>query len=289
MSRDDERRGADRARSHDRVPARGRQPGYGDRTPIDDERGVSQVIGFTLSFSVVILSLGLIFTQGFGSLTDLRGDVQETNAVRAFEALAENFDDLQRSRAPTTSGELRLGGNSLTIRDNITWNVTVTRPGEPPIEHTLTPQSLVYRSDVDQVSYEAGAVLRESGGDSLMLRRPPFLCTGQAAIVSVINVDIASDTTGIGSSGSVLLREDAEIAAYLSAQNVNPVDRLGYNDHGTHHVGIVVAVERSDNLGGWNDYFSGRSGWTQVGDDTYRCDADRVVFRESLLEVEFVT
>jgi metal-dependent HD superfamily phosphatase/phosphodiesterase len=32
---------------------------------------------------------------------------------------------------------------------------------------------------------------------------------------------------------------DEEIATYLDAQNVNPVDRMQYNDHGTKHVEIV--------------------------------------------------
>ena len=35
------------------------------------------------------------------------------------------------------------------------------------------------------------------------------------------------------------LDDDAEVAAYLEAQNVNPVVRKGYNDHGTKHVEIV--------------------------------------------------
>ncbi|WP_254821516.1 HD domain-containing protein [Haloglomus halophilum] len=35
------------------------------------------------------------------------------------------------------------------------------------------------------------------------------------------------------------IEEDEEIAAYLEAQNVNPVARKGYNDHGTKHIGIV--------------------------------------------------
>ena len=35
------------------------------------------------------------------------------------------------------------------------------------------------------------------------------------------------------------LREDPEITAYLEAQNVNPVARKGYNDHGTKHIDIV--------------------------------------------------
>jgi metal-dependent HD superfamily phosphatase/phosphodiesterase len=32
---------------------------------------------------------------------------------------------------------------------------------------------------------------------------------------------------------------DEEIAAYLEAQNINPVTRKGYNDHGTKHIDIV--------------------------------------------------
>ncbi|PSP87198.1 phosphohydrolase [Halobacteriales archaeon QS_4_69_34] len=35
------------------------------------------------------------------------------------------------------------------------------------------------------------------------------------------------------------IENDAEIAAYLDAQNVNPVARKRYNDHGATHVGIV--------------------------------------------------
>ncbi|PSQ44313.1 phosphohydrolase, partial [Halobacteriales archaeon QS_9_68_42] len=35
------------------------------------------------------------------------------------------------------------------------------------------------------------------------------------------------------------IAEDEEITAYLEAQNVNPVSRKGYNDHGPKHVEIV--------------------------------------------------
>jgi len=35
------------------------------------------------------------------------------------------------------------------------------------------------------------------------------------------------------------IASDAEITAYLEAQNVNPVDRKGYNDHGAKHIEIV--------------------------------------------------
>ena len=35
------------------------------------------------------------------------------------------------------------------------------------------------------------------------------------------------------------INRDPEITAYLDAQNVNPVDRMNYNDHGTKHIKIV--------------------------------------------------
>jgi metal-dependent HD superfamily phosphatase/phosphodiesterase len=35
------------------------------------------------------------------------------------------------------------------------------------------------------------------------------------------------------------LDSDPEVQTYLQAQNVNPVDRMGYNDHGAKHVSIV--------------------------------------------------
>lgn len=36
------------------------------------------------------------------------------------------------------------------------------------------------------------------------------------------------------------LESDAEVQAYIAAQNVNPVTRMGYNDHGPKHVAIVL-------------------------------------------------
>jgi metal-dependent HD superfamily phosphatase/phosphodiesterase len=36
-----------------------------------------------------------------------------------------------------------------------------------------------------------------------------------------------------------ILDDDEEVTAYLSAQNVNPVDRMQYNDHGAKHIEIV--------------------------------------------------
>ncbi len=36
-----------------------------------------------------------------------------------------------------------------------------------------------------------------------------------------------------------LIHQDTEIQTYLEAQNVNPVDRMRYNDHGTKHIEIV--------------------------------------------------
>jgi metal-dependent HD superfamily phosphatase/phosphodiesterase len=36
-----------------------------------------------------------------------------------------------------------------------------------------------------------------------------------------------------------VIKDDPEIGAYLKAQNINAVDRKGYNDHGENHISIV--------------------------------------------------
>ena len=55
------------------------------------------------------------------------------------------------------------------------------------------------------------------------------------------------------------ITDDEEIATYLEAQNVNAVDRKGYNDHGTKHVGIVRdrALKLYDLLKARNVEFNG--------------------------------
>jgi metal-dependent HD superfamily phosphatase/phosphodiesterase len=57
------------------------------------------------------------------------------------------------------------------------------------------------------------------------------------------------------------LDSDPEVQTYLRAQNVNPVDRMGYNDHGAKHVGIVRerALRIYDLLKKGNVTFNGAS------------------------------
>ena len=58
------------------------------------------------------------------------------------------------------------------------------------------------------------------------------------------------------------IRADDEIAAYLEAQNVNPVARMGYNDHGTKHIEIVrgAALQLYDLLKAGGVEFDGALG-----------------------------
>lgn len=59
-----------------------------------------------------------------------------------------------------------------------------------------------------------------------------------------------------------LIRTDEEINAYLQAQNVNPVSRMGYNDHGAKHIEIVTnaALRLYDLLKAGNVEFNGALG-----------------------------
>jgi FlaG/FlaF family flagellin (archaellin) len=53
-----------------------------------DERGVSELIGYVLAFSIVVASVGAVYAGGLGAAMEFQQDERETNAERAFVALA---------------------------------------------------------------------------------------------------------------------------------------------------------------------------------------------------------
>ncbi|MDZ7730673.1 MAG: hypothetical protein U5K37_06770 [Natrialbaceae archaeon] len=59
-----------------------------------DDRGVSELVGFTLSFGIIMASIALLYGFGYPGIIDYQEHEQLNNAERSFDAMAENFDDV---------------------------------------------------------------------------------------------------------------------------------------------------------------------------------------------------
>jgi len=69
-------------------------------------------MGFVFAFALVTASVGVVYTTGIGGLEDARENEQVTNAVRAFDVLHDNIEDVTREDAPSRATEKRRTRNS---------------------------------------------------------------------------------------------------------------------------------------------------------------------------------
>ena len=89
-----------------------------------DRRGVSETIGFVLVFSLIVLTVGVVLTVGYGGLQDARDAERVNNAERAFDVLADNVEDITHRGAPSRGTEVRLAEASLGAGSPTYLNVT---------------------------------------------------------------------------------------------------------------------------------------------------------------------
>jgi hypothetical protein len=90
-----------------------------------DDRGVSEVIGFVLVFSLITMTIAIVSVTGIGGLQDAQQAEQVNNVERAFDVLDDNFDEIQRQQAPNRTTELKLVDGSIGLGEEIEITVRI--------------------------------------------------------------------------------------------------------------------------------------------------------------------
>lgn len=163
----------------------------------DRERGQSEVVGFLLIFSIVVLAIALVGITAFTGL-DAAQEFQETTSTEhAFVVLADNIDDLTREGAPSRGTEIGISEASLSLAETEQINITVD--GEETT--TIATQPIVYESRGDtSISYSSGMLIREDGENGLLFRQPNFVLTDETVILPIVRTTAVEDTTIAGTS-----------------------------------------------------------------------------------------
>jgi len=243
-----------------------------------DERAVRNLIGLTLTFSIIVVSVGLTATVGYQQLDDVSQAERVENARAGFEGVAASLERLQQQRSVVATTELDLSGGSLTVTNGTTMTLRATEN----FNRTVSTGGLRYRIGDTSFTYEAGALFRTDGrGNSLMISRPTMSCTSERAVISVVSVEPESSTQFGGEV--VSLSATAETSELLY-----PLNRTG-DDTATsaEEANLTVSSPRAS---AWERHFETTGNWTQSGslDDTYVCDAvDAVYVRQTNVSVAF--
>ncbi|MFC7080622.1 DUF7289 family protein [Halorussus caseinilyticus] len=253
-----------------------------------DRRGVSETIGFVFVFALVTASIGVVYTTGIGGLEDAREDEQLTNAVRAFDVLADNVGDVTSEGAPSRATELKLSGASVGFGDPVGITVQVNdTDSDANLTYTQTTRPLVYDAPAGQVVYSAGATFRVDGGDAAMRSEPGLVVTDRQSVVPLVVTYPASDSGGVGGSSTVLVvahRQSVELGGRFDT-GPDPADEARVN--------VTVNSPRA---AAWGRYFESlgmsppnsnpAAADPSDGEVTYQFFTDRLLVPESVVEFE---
>ena len=193
------------------------------------ERGQSETIGFILIFSLIIISTGIIFVQGTTGLEQARNDEQTQNAVRAFNILSANVEDISRDAAPSRETEIQLGGGRLSVEEPMWFNVSITDQNGVTETYPSYMYAITYESEgAGTVVYSNSAVFRqyETAGttESVLVSKPQFKIRGSSILISQYRVrPEGGKTKSVSGSGTALIRTEGADSQVVLQQNPSEV------------------------------------------------------------------
>ena len=165
-------------------------------------RGVSEVVGYLLVFSIVVTIVSVIYASGMPMVERTKENSALQSMETVFITLQSNIKKVALAQSPVRTMKLNL------IKGSISANKkagTITVNGQPiqfgNIEYTLGARKMIY---------ELGAVIESTPGGSIIVSDPPIFFTnssGKAHVfISVIN---ASGTFSAGSGiAEMSMRQD---------------------------------------------------------------------------------
>lgn len=193
--------------------------------PDANARGVTDVIGFTLTAALILTTISIVFVVGLGGLEDTRDDERLRNAERAFGVLADNTEDIRKRGAPSRATEIKLADARLEFGDGTSIRAEVNNVAGSPV-YNVDAKPIVYDAGTgSQILYQSGALIRqEDDGGAVMQRDPEVAFTDRAfqtGVISVIEIrrDGPTSVGGGGGSSTALVRTALASRDVVGAHN----------------------------------------------------------------------
>lgn len=179
----------------------------------DDDRGVSDVVGYILVFSVITITIGTVFAVGITGVEDRREAERVANVERAFDVLDDNLRDVQRYDDPNRATEVRLAGGTLSVSEATRVRLANTSDPDDVENRTLaewTSRTVTYRDGDTTIAYDAGALVRGDGDGSVMLSEPRFVAAEGRTTIPVVGLVRGVGEDRVAGDGTVQITAAAD-------------------------------------------------------------------------------
>ncbi|WP_280586948.1 hypothetical protein [Halorubrum sp. Boch-26] len=191
-----------------------------------DDRGVSDVVGYILVFSLITITIGTVFAVGITGVEDRREAERVANVERAFDVLDDNLRDVQRYDDPSRATEIRLAGGTLSVSEETRVVLANTSDPDALDNRTLdqwSSRTIAYEEGDTTIAYEAGALVRGDGDGSVMLSEPRFVAADGRTTLPVVALLRGGGEEGVTGDGTVQItvaedsNADSETARFGAA------------------------------------------------------------------------
>ena len=233
-----------------------------------DDRGVSDVVGYILVFSLITVTIGTVFAVGITGVEDRREAERVANVERAFDVFDDNLRDVQRYDDPNRATEIRLAGGTLSVDEETRFVLANTSDPDELDNRTLdewTSKTVAYEEDETTIAYEAGALVRGDGEGSVMLSEPRFVAAANRTTLPLVALVAGDGAERVAGDGTV------QITATEDSNADSETVRFGAASGETLY--LWVETDRPD---AWARYFDRLVGF----ENATPADADGVAVAE---------
>jgi len=238
------------------------------------DRGVSDLLAFTLTFSIIITGIALVSLGGLGAFDAIQQgattDVAETSMV----GFAETTDDHIKGDAPRRTTSMKLQGHGLSLQSS-TLNVTVDGRST-----NISTGALIRETDSGTgIVYTSGAVYRVQREGLVVSRKPSLRCSSDSVYLSVLSLDGQTD---FSSSGRVTIETTLRNKTLISPQ-------AGHSPSATT---VSINVSETAYPDAWHRLFEQElSNWSSHSElHTYQCTGiSRAVVHNTTVDVRTIT
>lgn len=230
-----------------------------------DDRGVSDVVSFTLVFSTIIFMIGVVTVTGIGTLGDIQEGTESNVAEETMRNYAATLADHRTTGAERRSTTIKMQGHSLElVNSTLGWSV------DGGSRQNITTKAIVRTTDTDaELIYENGALFRVRDDNGVVVRSPPIRCGSKTAHIPVTEIE-----------GNFSISSDTRVTLESELENQGITTR---NVEGN----VTVYTNGTRSPGRWNEYLG--DNWRASGSDTYKCDVDRVVVHTTTVRVSVLS
>jgi len=183
-------------------------------------RGISDVVGYVLVFSLVVSMVGIISVAGFTSLDSARNAEQVNNAERAFDVLADNMRDVHAKDAPSRATEISLSEASLRTTGTVIMNVTARNTTtNDRFVFVIESDPIIWQGTKDtEVVYSSGAILRQENDGGVVIDGFPSQYDSERTVIRLVQLRAPQRQVGgttvrvraVGVSSEVVLGEETD-------------------------------------------------------------------------------